>query len=239
MSVNISADYMISDLCPIDRLVQRVGRLSRFGQVAGCLRVVVPQKDGAWYPTPYASRKKKEWVPQPAMLSTYEKLRVAEYTGQDFVDLVNEVYPFVPVPSIETQQNMSEYAKQILQNWLIVPAYTDEVDEQETTRSCAWRSRDIDTQFKVFVVHPLAYLGQEVERERAFFERYLDFRFYENEAAIDCPHYVFHKAVKEGKIHQLMVEVGDEERKIFWVDRDYYTEELGLYFDAETETNFI
>src|SRR5690606_3451871 len=30
MSVNISADIMISEICPIDRLVQRAGRLSRF-----------------------------------------------------------------------------------------------------------------------------------------------------------------------------------------------------------------
>jgi CRISPR-associated endonuclease/helicase Cas3 len=29
ISVNISADFMISDLCPLDRLAQRVGRLSR------------------------------------------------------------------------------------------------------------------------------------------------------------------------------------------------------------------
>ena len=30
MSINISADLMISDICPIDRLVQRAGRLCRF-----------------------------------------------------------------------------------------------------------------------------------------------------------------------------------------------------------------
>ena len=33
LSVNISADYMLSELCPLDRLVQRVGRLARFFQI--------------------------------------------------------------------------------------------------------------------------------------------------------------------------------------------------------------
>lgn len=35
MSVNISSNYMISEMCPADRLVQRIGRLSRFDKTIG------------------------------------------------------------------------------------------------------------------------------------------------------------------------------------------------------------
>ena len=53
MSVNISADIMLSDLCPIDRLVQRAGRLSRFNKIIGQLYVLIPMKEGSTYPAPY------------------------------------------------------------------------------------------------------------------------------------------------------------------------------------------
>src|SRR5207253_2266752 len=70
ISVNISADFMISDLCPLDRLAQRAGRLSRFdnrnGRVEraiGELFVVEPYyidkktNELAFYPAPYGSYK--------------------------------------------------------------------------------------------------------------------------------------------------------------------------------------
>ncbi len=42
MSLNISCDYMISEMCPIDRLYQRIGRLLRFCNVVGDIDILVP-----------------------------------------------------------------------------------------------------------------------------------------------------------------------------------------------------
>ena len=51
MSINISADIMISELCPIDRLTQRAGRLCRFDKKkVGELYLLVPQKNNFVYP---------------------------------------------------------------------------------------------------------------------------------------------------------------------------------------------
>lgn len=46
ISINISTDIMISDICPIDRLMQRVGRLCRFDNKKGELHILIPQKEG-------------------------------------------------------------------------------------------------------------------------------------------------------------------------------------------------
>jgi CRISPR-associated endonuclease/helicase Cas3 len=73
LSVNISADLMISDLCPTDRLAQRAGRLARFKTrrdgkqaVVGELYLVEPQKTDKQgtknsYPAPYGHWLGKRW----------------------------------------------------------------------------------------------------------------------------------------------------------------------------------
>lgn len=44
MSINISAKLMLSEIAPIDRLIQRAGRLCRFSNDVGELFVLIPQK---------------------------------------------------------------------------------------------------------------------------------------------------------------------------------------------------
>lgn len=54
MSVNISADLMVSDLCPIDRLTQRCGRLCRFStDKVGSLYIICPLRNGKLFAAPY------------------------------------------------------------------------------------------------------------------------------------------------------------------------------------------
>ena len=84
MSVNISANYMISDICPIDRLVQRIGRLSRFDFIAeiGKLNVVVPYKGNDIYPAPYGNYiMKKGWVMSKPLEDTINFLRPESYNA--------------------------------------------------------------------------------------------------------------------------------------------------------------
>jgi CRISPR-associated endonuclease/helicase Cas3 len=61
MSINISADLMISELCPIDRLTQRAGRLCRFDKSKiGELYVLIPQKNDLIFPAPYGEYDKRK-----------------------------------------------------------------------------------------------------------------------------------------------------------------------------------
>ncbi|GAB3817683.1 hypothetical protein GCM10028895_14050 [Pontibacter rugosus] len=51
MSINISAPIMYSDVCPWDRLAQRIGRLNRFAESEkGVVFVGSPMSKGAIYP---------------------------------------------------------------------------------------------------------------------------------------------------------------------------------------------
>src|SRR5690606_18691842 len=104
MSINISADIMITELCPIDRLVQRAGRLCRFDkEKTGELYVVIPQKEGKHYPAPYGKYIPKQgWEAFPSLLKTQEIIDCKKYSAGEFVVLVNEVYPSFDSFSIRT-----------------------------------------------------------------------------------------------------------------------------------------
>ena len=86
MSINISADLMISELCPIDRLTQRAGRLCRFDKSKnGELYVLVPQKNDMIYPAPYGEYDKREkaWIPCDAFSKTAEILETTSYNAEN------------------------------------------------------------------------------------------------------------------------------------------------------------
>lgn len=73
MSINISADIMISEMCPIDRLVQRAGRISRFNRdKIGQLFILVPYNKGLIFPAPYGeyNSMEKSWTPCNAFRKT-------------------------------------------------------------------------------------------------------------------------------------------------------------------------
>lgn len=55
ISINISSELMISEICPIDRLMQRAGRLCRFDNSVGEMYALIPYKDNTLYPAPYGS----------------------------------------------------------------------------------------------------------------------------------------------------------------------------------------
>ena len=153
MSVNISADIMITELCPIDRLVQRAGRLCRFDkEKIGKLYVVIPQKAGKQYPAPYGKYIPKQgWEALPSLLKTQEIIECKKYSAGEFVILVNEVYPSFDSFSIRTEQNATLLKKKFVSNWVILPL---EQSKEEDTENQDWKSRDIAGNESVFVTFP-------------------------------------------------------------------------------------
>lgn len=104
MSVNISSQLMLSDLCPWDRLAQRIGRLVRFdNQGEGVCYITEPRKDGKLYPAPYGEydRGTKEWIPVDALTNTLKDLQemfseAKKVTSDELVDYVNVLFPNKP-----------------------------------------------------------------------------------------------------------------------------------------------
>ncbi|MBW7941196.1 MAG: CRISPR-associated helicase Cas3', partial [Candidatus Kuenenia stuttgartiensis] len=93
MSVNISSNYMISEMCPADRLVQRIGRLSRFDKTIGQLDILIPHKNEEIYPAPYGQYIMKQgWQMNEALEKSIKLLECKQYNAFDFVELINRVY---------------------------------------------------------------------------------------------------------------------------------------------------
>ena len=121
MSVNISADLMISDVCPIDRLVQRAGRLCRFDKnKVGELHIVVPEKNGEIYPAPYGIYKRPKWTAHREFQETIDIIKEGQsYSAGDFVDLINQIYKNIISLETKSKQNANNLKEYFVNNWLI------------------------------------------------------------------------------------------------------------------------
>lgn len=220
MSLNISAPFMVSDLCPYDRLAQRAGRLGRFeGMDPGELYVVTPQKNGELYPAPYGEYllEEREWQSGRPLTETQANMRYGAYSARDFVKAVNDLYPDPEPPSGRAEQNQKRLHEHLCTDWLIVPA--GEGPEEDDTKTDEWRSRDIAPQRVVLTQRP------------EHFESYAAYRKFELECGVSCSNWQIEVGVKKGRAVQLPFYVDDEE-----VEQSYspcYSPSVGLILDQD------
>jgi CRISPR-associated endonuclease/helicase Cas3 len=200
LSVNISTKLMISDLCPADRLTQRIGRLCRFDDSVGDLFVVEPvrKKKGVteMAPAPYGQWLGSRWVPVKALLETKRLLVDKCYSAQDLVELVDIIYPDVPDKSTRTATNEQALRDAVVHNWLIVPASQTDQDDDDTDR---WSSRDIPAQKTVFVNGFGDFFSDD---DSNVFNSRRDFRRFEMENRVQCHSYEFETALKNELIQK-------------------------------------
>lgn len=241
MSVNISADLMISDLCPIDRLAQRAGRLSRFKErfderenVVGELFIVEPfklnKKTGLseLYPAPYGEYQ-NGWIVSDYLIRSNKLLTEKEYSAKTFVDLVNTLYPIISDDSISTRENKKRLSDMIFQNWLILPAEEVKEDDEQTLK---WRCRDIPPQVTVYVEESKSNFMDE---NSISFKNKTELRQWENSHSLNIYPYEFDKAVKDGNVSERLFPFGyDESEQIskFIVKSNCYSKEFGLDWDG-------
>jgi CRISPR-associated endonuclease/helicase Cas3 len=235
MSINISADLMISDICPIDRLVQRAGRLCRFDKKIGDLRVVIPyqtrenkktkEKTKGIYPAPYGNfeRRDMKWIINPALQKTIDLLELRRYSAQNFVDFINIVYEKLEDFSIRAKQNAKLLKEQFAYNWIVLPNANSEIDDTETL---FWKSRDIDNNLTVLTIFP----------KNPYFTNYMEWQAFKNENSVDLPVYLIQKGKKLHKIYQSKIYLKDEEIEVWRTYEGVYKFETGLFFsDVETD----
>lgn len=239
ISVNISADFMISDLCPIDRLAQRVGRLSRFGErngenknVVGELFVVNPMKtdkkgETKFYPAPYGEYRQNEgWKMSDALSLSDKLLQNGNYSPRIFVDLVNELYPTFDNKNSASIQNKKALENLLITNWLILPAETVEEDSAEDSdQTKDWRSRDIPFQYTVFT----GFENNGLNWDFIPPTNKAGLREFEARYGITCYAYEYHRAVKEQKIESIRFDIGNETVIRDYVSPlNYYDKDVGL-----------
>jgi CRISPR-associated endonuclease/helicase Cas3 len=243
ISVNISANLMISDLCPLDRLAQRVGRLARFTKDGGELFVINPLKtdsngEAKFYPAPYGEYSKKEgWQTSDSLEKSDELLTGGDYSAKTFVDKVNRLYPNLKKSASDALENQKLYQRLIVANWLILPEYSDETKSAEDSDEpiMNWRSRDIPFQYTIFTgFQPNFDFGDEDDYCPPTNKSEL--REFEAKYGISCYAYEYHKAKKAGKIDSpengkaLVFDIKGEIVTREFVSPNYYNKETGLNF---------
>ncbi|MBN8587425.1 MAG: CRISPR-associated helicase Cas3' [Rhodothermia bacterium] len=234
MSINISAPFMISDLCPYDRLAQRAGRLNRFTDDPGHLHVVIPYKNSELYPAPYGSYdlSHKVWIAGKAFQATQATIKNKSYAPADFVDEVNKLYPMPEPMSGKIELNVNALNNHLENHWMIIPLAKLEEDAEETGH---WKSRDIDPQCKVFVNIDDNDEIYDETKEKYRVRSWGDFRGLELECAISIPIYERDKGAKSDRIIARTILIDDVELP-FWY-APYYDKNRGLYFDHEQKSN--
>jgi len=217
MSVNISADIMISEVCPIDRLVQRAGRLCRFDKSKiGEMHVVVPQKNEALYPAPYGTYiMHKGWEANKALVKTIELLECKSYSANDFVDFINEVYPTFEDFKTKTKENAILLKKKFTSSWVILPA---EQTKEDDTDSQEWKSRDIACNETVFIEFP----------EQDHFNFWQDYQEYKLEDAVDLPSYLVKKGITNKSIRVKRIKIATDDEIDIYVAINSYSLDFGL-----------
>ncbi|MEW6005841.1 MAG: CRISPR-associated helicase Cas3' [Stygiobacter sp.] len=229
LSVNISADLMITDICPLDRLVQRVGRLSRFSKTVGELYVVIPVKKNInnefeFYPAPYGHFTHAGWETTKVLKTTEELLIDDKYSAQKFIQLVDKIYD-TQDNNVSSQaiNNMKEFQNLVISNWLILPADQIDTDDDHTQE---WKCRDIDSQYTIYVNVDL-FEGEQ------YFQNKSMFRQFQIRHGIQCYAYEFHKALEKGYIEKVTFYIGEEQKQSLWIVRkNYYDSKIGLNFNG-------
>lgn len=220
MSINISADFMLCDLCPIDRLIQRVGRLCRFDKSKiGELHILIPQKKGLDYPAPYGAydRKEKVWHGTEAFDKTKKYIKCEEFSTEKLVKMLNEIYNHqseFSVMALSNAKNLHEYFKT---NWLI---NSKQISRKDDSSVNFWKSRNIPPQEVVFVDKPSS----------EYFTTQMSFESWKIKNSIEIPVYLVEMARKNNMIDLVKIIVKDDTEIIYLVKKGFYSFETGLDF---------
>lgn len=226
ISINISTDIMATDLCPIDRLMQRVGRLCRFDKSRGELHVFIPQKDQELYPAPYGcyNQKNKHWCPSIALLNTIDCIHEGAYSETDMLNALNTVYASDMQISDSALNNAMELQESFKDNWLINPMEKHNIDDGYTN---FWKSRDIGTQDVVYTEVP----------DNVYFPNYSDFMSFQLQKSLALPMYLFGKI--RNKLDMKEVYIANETKKIHIIREGLYNSEIGLKTSEDKDSNFL
>lgn len=220
MSINISADIMVSEICPIDRLTQRAGRICRFDdKKVGSLYVIIPQKNETLYPAPYGTfeMKTKTWTPCKSLFDTISVLDKGSYNAEKLVALLNNIYSDNLSFSIKAQINANNLKNYFSFNWMINPKQISDEDDDSLN---FWKSRDITAQDIVYVCKP----------DNCVFTNYLSFQNWKICHSVELPVYLIEIGRRRHRIESLEIKIVNDFERINVVRDGFYNYRIGVDF---------
>lgn len=228
ISINISSNIMVSDMCPIDRFIQRAGRLCRFSRDIGTMYVITPRKEGNSYPAPYGvfSMSDRKWEDLTSYSLTKKYLKTGIYSNNSLLDLLNQVYNEEPKFTIEAQSNAKELGEKFKCNWLILPV---ENANQDDATANFWKIRNIPPQGDLFVCQP----------KNNIFYKYSDYTDFKMKFAVSLPVYLLEKGRKNHILDQIKIEVGQKDLTINVLREGFYNCDTGVELLGDLKDNFL
>lgn len=226
MSINISADIMISEICPIDRLTQRTGRICRFDdKKVGSLFVIIPQKNDSIYPAPYGTFeiKTKTWMPCKSLLDTISVLDTGVYNAEKLVALLNDIYSDNLSFSNKAQINADNLKNYFSFNWMI---NSKQISNEDDDSLNYWKSRDITAQDSVYVCKP----------DNCYFTNYLSFQNWKICHSVELPVYLIEIGRRRHRIESFEIKVVNEFERINVIREGFYNYQIGVDFIEQKDS---
>lgn len=221
LSINVSSNYMITDICPIDRLVQRFGRGCRFDNDVCEVDVIIPHKDGKVYPAPYGryDLPRRKWKAFENFSKTINILSEKSYNGKDYLNMINTVYDkmdFSTKAKVNAKQLVNCFVGNVVFNSSL------RVDEDDPSKDDnIWKSRDILEQ-----IHIMVGLSQTTYQNLKEWENMI----FHN--ALTANVYVFKKLDSLGFINKVNITISDnpelDDVYVYVIESKHYSSELGL-----------
>lgn len=258
MSINISASCMVSDLCPMDRLIQRAGRLQRFSdQACGRMWIMKPMKfntktnTSEFYPAPYGTppfrnkkqineaqqqgaetEKSKGWVPSKYITETEKYF--CNNVGEVFTNGRLDYYNNCVYKELEEFDSASKSNADLLPRYLKKNIFIrgDKEIQEEDEETSEWSSRNIDPQQEIFV-------DEAWEEFEAGFKKGFTYRQYQNlvmKYAIRVRYYEIDRLLGRTygvtsaipKMSSINIRVGKKEKRVFILNQGFYSLETGF-----------
>lgn len=228
LSINISSNYILSEMCPIDRLIQRMGRGCRFDENICDVDIIIPiNDDNMFNPAPYGEYVKNErkWLANQPFERTVNLLKTKEYNGWEYLEMVNEVYDNFSF-SVNSEKNSDSLTDNFNNNVFFNVEYNNDIDSIESSQS-EWKSRDILPQVTLLVGEPPINDGAN--------NYYYKLKKYIYENSLDISYHGINKLKQhEGIIKVKEIHIKDEHiEKVIMIDKEHYNSEVGIEINVE------
>jgi CRISPR-associated endonuclease/helicase Cas3 len=171
LSIDISSDVVITEIAPMDRIVQRFGRCNRFNDKCGEAFVVIPHNEerNVYTPMPYGSFdvKKNNYVENKFLKKTRNLLKKGNYNYTKYIKIIDEIYKDFEFSdtSLKNSKLLQQY---FINNWFFNGKSKNDDGEENNT---LWKSRNIDNSNSLEIII-------EDNEEQISFENFDEFNFF-------------------------------------------------------------